>query len=174
VDFAAHIDFSFGQCTLTMDWRGDTVASRAYRLHRSFDELTHAVGQLAEGVETTSCRWVSGELAGGVFLDFVADPGNCVNIAVHEFLFDETAREYQEMWSAVRGPVRWHVRVPRTEFLLGFVTGLRRARVLYADETGYLEHWGGLFPDTEFQRLSSIAHRLGYQPASTGDIRDAR
>ncbi|HEX3784343.1 MAG TPA: hypothetical protein VHX38_32190 [Pseudonocardiaceae bacterium] len=75
MEFAARIDFSYGRCTLAMDWPGSTVTYSAYRLHRSFEELTHAVCQVAEGTPTGCCRWAAGEIAGGVFLDFVADPG---------------------------------------------------------------------------------------------------
>jgi len=173
MNLAVRIDFSYGRCTLAVDWSGSMVTFNAYRLHRSFEELTHAVCQVAEGVAVSSCRWASGEIAGGVFLDFVADPGDSVNIAVHEFRFDENATEYEEIWSAERGPVLWRVRIPRAEFIIGFAAALRRARVLYADHSGYLEHWGWLFPDAEFQRLGDIAQRLGYQPASTADIREA-
>jgi hypothetical protein len=171
MQFTARLDFSYGRCSLTFDLEGNKTQITAYHLHRSFEELVHAVAELATGVPTSSCRWVSGERAGGVFIDFVADPADGINVAVQEFRYDEASTKHEEIWNAGRGTIIWEARIARADFLFGFVIALRRAKVLYSDDTGFMSEWGWLFPERDFDRIASITQRLGYPPVSTKEIR---
>ncbi len=168
--FRISIDFTYGRCKLSLATEEHSFTSSAYQVHRSFKEFVRCIVGLLDGRESTSCRWVTGELAGGVFIDFVIDPDQHINLAAHEFAYDQNARTYATMWSAERGDLVFRARVAVTSFFPAAARALRRARVLYVDPTGYMPHWGSEFPEEEYRYIQDAATRYGYNPTPTDQI----
>ena len=170
-EFTARLEFSYGWCALVMKAGDESVEMSAYRLHQSFNELVASIDNLLEHRESVSVRWGTGEVAGGYFIDLVADPGDHINIAVHEFEFGSEAIDYKSIWSAARGDLKFQARVTMQSFFQEFAEQLRKVKVLSVDQSGYMEHWGWNFPETRCQHIQEAAVRYGYHPTSTDEIR---
>ncbi len=163
--FRVDLEFSYGWCCLGLEHSGQSITIKNHWMNDGFSDLVDALRLILTGTRAVGVPWLH-EVAGGHFLDLVADPGGGINIAVHETRHgaDADADSPGQIWNAVRGSARFQTRVTTGEFAQACAAGLRRVRTNQVDTTGMIQHWQYSFPQATFEAIERIAEKYGYQP----------
>lgn len=165
------ISIAYGWCYLLIRTQaGAEVRIRTHWLVDGFADLAESFEELLRGRPTASVRWPH-ELAGGSFLDFVADPHGGLHVAITEFRFGSSSSAVSEVWSAERGRCLLALDTPLSEFSGAYLNALHKIRAESVDPTGHIKEWRHSFPQAVFERLGRIAtRRFGYKPATADEI----
>lgn len=163
--FRVDVEFSYGWCCLGLEQSGQSITIKNHWMNDGFSDLVDALRLILTGTRAVAVPWLR-EVAGGHFLDLVADPGGGINIAVHETRYgaDADADSPGQIWNAVRGSAQFQARVMTGEFAQACAAGLRRVRTNQVDTTGMIQHWQYSFPQAPFEAIERIAEKYGYQP----------
>lgn len=162
--FSLDLTVSHGWCTLDLRDGEQTVRVRGHWLNDCLTDLVQSLQLLLDGRQSVSTRWQL-EVAGGHFIDFVADGRGGVGLSVSELAHGVGSATVEEIWSAQRGRTVLATHVPLEAVVVAALRSLRRIRAGSVDATGYLEHWRHSFPQALYESVEQAAsRRFGYAP----------
>lgn len=166
VTFSVDVSVWRGWCTLELtDEEAGAVSVQTHWTGNALVDLVDSIHDIVFSQRSSSsCRWPL-ELAGGHFLDFVLDPHDGVNIAVHETAYGSGQTTVATIWSAARGKVVFSTRVSVSDFASGFSSAFRRLRLNSVDSHGVISEWEHTFPFTRVESLEiQTEKRFGHRP----------
>jgi hypothetical protein len=171
--FDLGLDIGYGWCTLRLRTPEADLQLRTHWLVDGLTELALAVEALLAGRPSVSVRWAM-EMAGGHFIDIVADPQGQLHLAVTELEHGLGASTAEEIWSPVRGPLVLRATVSLSDFVRRYLSAMRVVRVTRVDASGMVAEWRHSFPQAIYEGLERQATaRFGYKPLTTDEITSA-
>lgn len=172
-DLDLGLDIGYGWCTLRLRTPDAELELRTHWLVDGLTELALAVEALLAGRPSVSVRWAL-EIAGGHFIDIVADPKGQVHLAVTELEHGVGAAAAEEIWSPVRGRLVLRATVSLKDFVRRYLSAMRVVRVTRVDASGMVSEWRHSFPQAIYEGLEQqVTARFGYKPLTTDEITSA-
>lgn len=159
--------FRYGWCTLTARKCSSTIEIKATTIRDAFSDLLQAVTSLICDLECVSTIW--GGEGDGYFLDMTRDGSDNIGLSIHAMKHPIWLSP-RDHWTPTRGEEVFNCYLSLAELVRVFGREARRAKLVYADGTGYMEHWGWSFPVTQFSTFEKRAARFGYKPVAESDL----